>query len=385
MAVQNVSAVNDTIAPDQVITLNWNVANLGNAAATVNWTERFYMESGSGQNRTLITQAPYTSGTPLSAGASLARSTVLTMPALINVGDDARFVVELVPGTGLTELPNSAANNTGTQATNWTVLKLLKLLVPQPNLTEGAVAGVPITVQRTGSLTNALTVNIGIDESERFTFPTSITILAGQSARSFTLVATENALLEGTIPAVLTVSSSGFLTATRNLTIIDNESPALSFTGLPATTGEGTTVSFQVATNFAPSQPLQVFLTSSAPTRFAVPASVTIAANTTSVPVNVSLPQDALPELDITVNLTAGAAGHTAANASMQLMDDDVPGLELILQTDIVSESGGAFAVQATLRRTAGSPPIAFTAVLTPSLANTLILPATVSLAANVS
>ena len=118
---------------------------------------------------------------------------------------------------------------------------VLKLLVPQPNLTEGAVAGVPITVQRTGSLTNALTVNIGIDESERFTFPTSITILAGQSARSFTLMATENALLEGTIPAVLTVSSSGFLTATRNLTIIDNESPALSFTGLPATTGEGST------------------------------------------------------------------------------------------------------------------------------------------------
>ncbi|MBS1500256.1 MAG: carboxypeptidase regulatory-like domain-containing protein [Bacteroidetes bacterium] len=385
VAVQNVSAVNDTIAPDQSITLNWNVANLGNAAATVNWTERYYMESGSGANRTLIAQAPYTAGTPLSAGASLPRSTVLTMPALINVGDDARFVVELVPGTGLTELPNSAANNTGTQATNWIVRKLLKLLVPQPNLTEGAVAGVPITVQRTGSTANALTVNIGIDESERFDFPTSITILAGQSARSFTLVATENALLEGTIPAVLTASSSGFLPATRNLTILDNESPALSFTGLPTTTGEGSTVSFQVATNFAPSQPLQVFLTSNAPTRFAVPASVTIAANTTSVPVNVTLPQDALPELDIAVDLTAGAAGHSAANASLQLTDDDVPGLQLVLTTDTVSESGGAFAVQAALQRTAGSPPIAFTAVLTPSLANTLLLPATVSLAANAS
>ncbi|HRD53324.1 MAG TPA: MopE-related protein, partial [Flavobacteriales bacterium] len=383
VAVQNVSAPNDTIAPDQTITLSWEVLNLGNANAMVNWTERYYMESGTGQNRVQLGQGTHSSGTPSAPSAMLARSVQLVMPALINVGDEARFVVEIIPGTGLTELPNSATNNIGTQAQTWVVRKLLKLLVPQTSINEGSLAGIPIVVQRTGSITEAQVVSIGIDESERFDFPPTLSILAGQSARSFTLVATENALLEGPIPAVLTASASGFLSATRNLTIIDNESPALSITGLPATTGEGTSVTFQVSTSFAPTAALQIFLTSSNQARFAVPASVTIQANTTTANVTVNLPQDQLPELDIDVTITAGAANHSPTTATFALTDDDVPGLALVLQTDTVSESAGAFAVQATLQRTAGSSPIAFTAQLSASLANALLLPASISLPAN--
>jgi hypothetical protein len=383
VAVQNVIAPNDTIAPEQTITLSWQVANLGNAAATVNWTERFYMESATGQNRTFISQAAHSSGTPLAASNTLARSRQVAMPALINVGDDARFVVEIVPGAGLTELPNSTANNTGTQAGSRVVRKLLKLLVPQTNITEGAVAGVPVTVQRTGSMANTQVVTINMTEATRFSFPATVTILAGQAARSFTVSANDNALLEGPIPASITASAAGFASAARNVTITDNESPALSITGLPATTGEGTSVTFQVVTSFAPTSALQVFLTSSDNARFPVPASVTIAANTTSANVSVTLPQDLLPELNMNVTITAGAANHAPATASLALTDDDVPGLTLVLQTDTVSESGGAFAVQATLQRTPGSSPIAFTALLTPSMANTLILPASISLAAN--
>ncbi|MBK6832591.1 MAG: hypothetical protein IPG92_18490 [Flavobacteriales bacterium] len=102
----------------------------------------------------------------------------------------------------------------------------------------------------------------------------------------------------------------------------------------------------------------------------------------TSVDVSVTLQQDNIPELDITVSINAGAAGHTATSASSTLGDDDVPGLELTLQTDTISEAGGFVATQATLRRTVGSNPIAFTASLSVNLTNTLFLPSGVSLAA---
>ncbi|RYF84797.1 MAG: carboxypeptidase regulatory-like domain-containing protein, partial [Chitinophagaceae bacterium] len=63
--------------------------------------------------------------------------------------------------------------------------------------------------------------------------------------------------------------------------------------------------------------------------------------------------------------------------------DDDLPNLELVLQTSEVSEGGGIYATKATLRRTSTGNPVAFTANISASLSNTLILPGTVTLAAN--
>jgi large repetitive protein len=150
-------------------------------------------------------------------------------------------------------------------------------------------------------------------------------------------------------------------------------------------TGEGNSVSFQIGTSLAPTSPLQVFLTSSDQARFAVPSSVTIAANQTTTTVTVNLPQDQVPELDITVGITAGAANHTPATASLQLTDDDVPGLSLSLQVDTISEGAGPFALQGVLQRAPGSSPVAFTALLNASLPNTLLIPASISLPANAS
>jgi trimeric autotransporter adhesin len=156
--------------------------------------------------------------------------------------------------------------------------------------------------------------------------------------------------------------------------------PALAITNLPASSSEGQTVTFNVATNIAPTSPLTVFLQSSNPTRFPVPASVTIAAGTLSTNVSVTLVQDNIPEIDLAVTITAGASNHNQAAGTILVKDDDLPNLELVILPTNISESAGANATRAVLRRTSSSS-IAFTANLAASLPNTLLLPGTISLA----
>ena len=381
VAVENVTAAPATIAPGDTVTVEWTVHNVGNAPAAQTWTERIYVQSASGQNRTLLFDSTFTDLGQVAEDATLLRSRSVPIPSQFNVGDQCVFVVELVPGPGLVEQSGAGANNTGVQQTPWNIQKLLVVQPAAMQVQEGASAGVIGTVMRSGSLASPLVVDLSLTEEERFSFPASITIPVGQPGRTFTVVAVENNDLEGPVQASLTASSSGFLVGQGTVNVQDNEQPALTITGLPSGTMEGDTLVLHVSTPNVLVAPLQISLLSSNSIRFPVPPQATIAAGDTSVQISATLAQDNVPELDITITVQASASGHAPANASTTLGDDDMPGLELLFSADTVSESGGAAAAQGVLRRTVGSNPIAFTADLSASLSNTVLLPASLSLA----
>jgi hypothetical protein len=380
--VQSVVADKTNIQPNDIVSLSWKVSNVGEVASTVDWTERIYIQSASGENRTFITQIPFSTNNTLAIGASLSRSEKVTLPSQFNVGDQGVFVVELVPGTTIKEAVGAQANNTAVQQTAMAVQKLLSVEVSSSEITEGSSDGTSVKVSRTGSLINSLTVSVSLNNPARFSYPSTITIPAGQSAYTFTLTAINNTAIEGTISDALSVSATGFTGAIANLSILDDDKPSLSITQLPADAMEGQTVTFKINTNLAPKQALQVFLTSNNQLRFPVPASVTIPAGALSADVSVTLEQDQIPEVDLPVTIVAGAANNNSANATIQIKDDDLPGLELAVQTNIIPESAGYYATQATLRRKANSNPIAFSATISADLSNTLILPTSISLAA---
>lgn len=381
LTVQNVNSPVTTVGPNDVVTINWRVSNIGTGVAASDWTERIYMQAPSGQNRTLIQAVTYTNAAPLNAGSFVNRSATVTIPALFNIGSTGVFVVELLPGTAVKEAPGSQNNNTGIQQSTWSTSKLLILELATPQLTEGA-APTTGTVKRTGDISDALTVNLSVSNPARFNLPATVTIPAGQAGATFNLSVPDNSTIETTLTDSIQATAAGYGSAKAIVVVTDNDQPTLTITNLPAEAMEGSTVTFRVNTNLAPATPLQVFLTSSNAARFPVPASVTIAAGALYAEVPVTLEQDNVPEIKATVNINAGAANHSAAVASLDITDDDVPGLELVLETDLVSEGAGVYATRATLRRAANSPATAFTANLSASLPNTLILPANISLAA---
>ncbi len=385
LSVQNVTAGSTIIAPGDLIKLSWKVANLGTGKLYVDWTEKIYMQSATGENKTLLKQIDFTKNDSISNEQTITRNDQVNIPNQLNIGDKGVFVVELIPAPSIHEEQGNAANNTGIQKTPWTIKKLLTLELSNSEITEGSSEEITATVNRTGSLSSPLTFNINLNHPNRFSFPSSVTIPAGQAGSSFTISAPDNSTIEGTITDTMRITATNFTAAKANLTILDNDKSSLSISKLPLKAMEGETVTFQVTTNLALTTPLQVFLTSDNQARFQVPSSVTIPAGSLSATVSVVLEQDSLPEVDQGITITAGASNQNSANATIQVNDDDIPGLELIVQTNLISESAGLYATQATLRRTAKSNLIAFTANLSADLSNTIILPDNISLAAGES
>jgi hypothetical protein len=381
LVVQNVTSTVTTLGPNDSATVNWSIGNVGNLTAMTDWTERIYMQSSAGENRTLLKEVSYKMADSVLVNKTVARSTQVGLPSLMNIGDNGVFVVEVVPGATVQEAPVSQTNNVGLQAASWVVKKILSLELSTAQITEGDAGGTTAKISRTGSLTSALTVNLALTNTARFSFPSTITIPAGQVSQYVTVTAVNNSLVEGTKTDSLRISATGFSGAKANLTILDDDKPTLTFTLLPTQATEGQTVTFKVNTDMTLTQPLTVYLTSKNQARFPLPPSVTIPAGVKSADVTVALVQDQVPEIDVPVNIIAAADNHNSANATITVKDDDIPGLELVLQTNMVSEAAGYYATKATLRRAAGSPSFAFTANLTTNVPNTLILPASVSLA----
>ncbi|WP_114783759.1 Ser-Thr-rich GPI-anchored membrane family protein [Botryobacter ruber] len=382
LSVHSVTANKTVVSPGEIVAVSWKVENVGGGQSAINWTERLYMQSATGQNRTLLQQAAFADNDVLAPGQVLERNREVTIPAQMNVGDQGVFVVELLPDPAIGEVPGGKANNTAVQETPWTTKKLLSLELSAAELTEGG-PGVTAKVSRTGAFTAPLVISVSLTNAARFAFPSEVTIPAGNASATFIVTAANNDLTEGPVQDVLRVAATGFEVASAPVTILDNDKPSLTIANLPADAMEGTSPTFRITTNLAPAQPLQVFLNSSSQTRFPVPSSVTIPAGSLFADVVVNLEQDAVPEVDLPVTINAGASNHESASATILVKDDDVPGLELVIHTSTVSEDGGAFATQATLRRTAQSSSTAFTANLSASLPNTLILPASIPLAAN--
>ncbi len=382
VAVQNVTTSLNTISPNDQLTVSWNVANVGTTQSAVNWTEKIYIQSVNGDNRTLLKQSDYSTNGVISVNQNISRSDVVTIPVQLSVGDQAAIVVEIIPGASIPEVAGAQANNTGVQQTALTIRKFLSLELSSGQLTEGAADGITVRVNRTGALTNPLVVNIAANQPQRYNIPATVTIPAGQSVIAFSITAIDNNVTEGTIKDTIKVTASGFQAVNAGFEVLDNDNPSLSITSLPSDAMEGATVNFRVTTNLAPAVPLQVFLNSTNQARFPVPASVTIPAGATFVNVSVNLAQDNIPEVETAVTINAAGTSVNSASASILIKDDDLPGLQLVLQTNTISETAGYFATQATLRRTTGSNPIAFTANLSASIPGTLILPPSISLAA---
>jgi hypothetical protein len=381
--VQNVTSDKTDVGPGETVNVSWKVSNIGTGKSPVKWIERISVQAAGGVNKTVIQLTNFTDAILLDTAASMTRNVMVTLPASLNIGDQGYFAVELLPDTSVHEQASTLANNTAVQQSAWTIQKTLSLDLSATQITEGMATGVTGTIKRSGSLAASLVVNIATKYAQQITVPVSVTIPAGQAGASFTISAADNNAVEGTLLDTIKISATNFTGDSAPLSILDNDQASLTIINLPAKANEGDTVSFAVSTNLAASAPLTVYLTSSKAAKFPVPASVVIPAGSTSANVSVVVAQNTTPEIDQAIEVKAGAANHTPVTATLTVNDDDLPNLELVLQTSAVSEGAGIYATKATLRRTSTANPVAFTANLSTSLSNTLILPNSITLGAN--
>ncbi|KYG71783.1 hypothetical protein MB14_10760, partial [Roseivirga ehrenbergii] len=348
----SVSAAFGTEAAGTVITVTATATGAVTGDQTVDITA-----SGTG-----ITGTDYT----LSAGSITILDGLTTGTATFTILDDAAIegaetatLTISNPSAGLTLGATTSRNISITD--NDTADVTLSVSTNTASETDGTV--VTITATSSVAVTGDQTVDIaasgaGITGTDYSLSAAAITILNGTTTGTATFTILDDADIEGTETATLTISnpSSGLslgVTTTQNITITDNEIPTVNLTINSASVGEaGNVVVLTVTADVAVvgDQTVDVAVTGAGVTGtdYAInSATITILNGQTSGVSNVTLQDDSYVEGTETATFTisnpsAGIVLGTTTSQNLDILDDDVAGLTII-ESDgntTVSETG---------------------------------------------
>ena len=210
------------------------------------------------------------------------------------------------------------------------------------SIQENAINGSTLTVTRpSGSTAQALVVSLIYSNTTRLSGPATITIGAGEASGTATLMPIDNLSVDGNANVDVSASAAGFATGQELLSIIDNETTALSVTTASSTVSETSgTLAGTIATSFASSAPLVVSLSYQNSSVLTGPASVTIPAGALSVPVTFTIVDGGVQDGNIVARVTAGASGAATGVKDVTVTDADTMALNAVITAaDIVQSN----------------------------------------------
>ncbi len=186
----------------------------------------------------------------------------------------------------------------------------------------------------------AVDVTVAPVDTALATLPTSVTIPAGERFVEFSVAVVDNAVVDGEQQIDIQVSADGFATASRTLTIQDDDLRQLSLTLDRSGLVEGSSLEATVTRNVADvSNSLTVNLNASESSLVTVDESVTIAVGKTSATFSVMAVDDDVDSPTIDVILSAAALGFIDADIEFDLIDNDTPTVSLQVDPDTYSET----------------------------------------------
>ena len=206
-----------------------------------------------------------------------------------------------------------------------------------PNqLVEGAVpiSNATISLDRTPSV--PVTLNLSATPIGELSFPSTVTIPAGQTQATFTIRAFDDTKIDGDIPVTVSASNVNVATVTAQTTAIDNESKGLALL-LPPTVTEGDTGTGFVRLTGTLTTPLLVTLTSSNTAQANVPASVVIPAGQTQTGFLITAAENTLRDGSRTISIGGEAATFTSAATSMIVRDNEAVTYRFGALADIIN------------------------------------------------
>lgn len=222
------------------------------------------------------------------------------------------------------------------------------------------------TLARSGSTTAALTVNIGMTGSatngtDYTLIPTTVTFAAGAATADVNLTVTDDAIVEGSETAVLTVAAGAGYTvgagASATVTIADNDLPVVTVIATDPTAAETAGAPDPGVFTLSRSGPTTNSLTvavamSGTATNGAdyttIPATATFAAGSATAVVNVAVIDDLLiegatPETAIlTIQSGLTYVVGAASSATVAITDNDLPVITVSATDALAEETSGA-------------------------------------------
>ncbi len=233
----------------------------------------------------------------------------------------------------------------------------LTVNISSEQVTEGNI--IQGTVTRNTDTTDPLTVTLVSSDNTQLTVPTTITIPAGSNSVNFNLNAVDDTLIELAKNYTIIATAQGFVSGSDTLAIIDNDAVTLTLDiSLPSQGGSGGIyenggkATATVTRNLVTDTPLQVQLSSSNTAAATVPATVIIPANQASATFEIQAIDNTILDGTKSVTITAKptyTATNTAlptgnATANINIIDNESPSLKVVIDKDVISETGTATA-----------------------------------------
>ena len=173
----------------------------------------------------------------------------------------------------------------------------------------------------------ALVVNLSSSDTGEASVPLSVTILANQISRTFTVTGVNDAVRDGTQTAVITASAAGVASSNANVSVTDDELDTIALslsTDLMSESG-GSITGTVTRIDLDNLADLVVSLSSSNTGEATVPSTVTILANQNSRTFTITAVDEAVADRAQTVTITASAAGHASVNKNLIVSDNETP------------------------------------------------------------
>ncbi|MEZ6063477.1 MAG: S8 family serine peptidase [Planctomycetaceae bacterium] len=282
----------------------------------------------------------------------------------------------------------------GSDVVDVTDVELLELSVSTDFISESAGGNAltgTVTRLNTGDapFSSPLTVNLMSSDTSELTVLATVTIPAGEASVNFDISAVDDALFDGDIPVTISATAAGYFNSPSQIVTVTDHEPAIVLQTASTTVVEndGTLQLLVRRINALDiSNPVTVTLTSSDISELSFGGSatttVTIAANSTSTPVTVTIHDDALLDGSQVVTLDGTGAGINPGTLDITVEDHET--LTITLNHSSFLENGGTGAVTGTVTvSNTGDRTLPLTVTLSSSDLTAATVPATVTIPAN--
>lgn len=348
LEVSGVATSAATVNPGDEISIGWLVSNIGGMPTESGWNEQVYLEDSNGTEKLLSTV--YYDST-LSVGGVVSRNASIVIPEITGVDGDCHIIVRLTPNRTSGEPSWLLENNTASSKSTIKVGKKLKITPGNLSIEEGKDEKARLYLTRSGNTLNDETFNIESTDDTRLSIPSNVTIAKGSSGVYIYVEITANGRLDGNSAINISLSGTDYDKATATIDIEDDTLPGLKIKSDTDAVTEGEIIKLVFETECAPGENLKIKLSCDFASRFNIP-DIELPAGQTRVEAIVEAKEDDVPDVLQFVTFTASASGYSPGTFMVDLIDNDVPTLELSLTPDAVSESAGPLSVTAKLKRT---------------------------------
>lgn len=347
--VKNVTCNKQSIFPNDIINVSWQVENIGKVAASGGWTEQISLVSKNGKQQKLIATT-HCDDILVSDGVS-SRQTEIKLPFLLGIDGKAYLQVRIVPDNNAGESTTAQDNNTIKSNENLIIGKELEVTLSRNTIDENSKNRISLEIKRSGDWSKTETFNLKVTDDARISVPSNINIPANQSGSTIYFYITDNDVVDVNDSISFIVSGNGYSETKTVLSIEDNEHPTLGVTSSASDVVEGDTFNLNVSFPHPITKSIVLSVVSDNARRFNFNKQIEVTAGESSIQIPILAIDNDEIEMDDMFSFKVSAEKFESGECFVMLHDNDMPTFTFSLSPEAVSESDGYSALFGKIKR----------------------------------